>query len=331
MSLDAAPWPRIGIMGGGAVGCLYGAFLARSGAPVSIVARPRHAEALNTSGVRVTGRVEEFAAPVRSSSDPAILAESDLVLFCTKTGDTETAAAAIKSHLPKSATILAFQNGIEGAERLAAALDNPVFPAALIVSCEMAGPGVVQHNGAGAVRLGEWFEDAPHTDDRRARLEQAVAVFGRAGVDIRIEPDIRATMWTKLAMNCAYNAVSALGRARYARLAFNESSVELMGTVVRELIAVAAAEGVPLDFDAVFTRVLELGDTMGTAISSTGQDIAAGRRTEIEDLNGCVVRRGLARGVPTPVNDALVRLVRILERAPADPAFYPRQLPERLD
>lgn len=316
-------WPRIGVMGGGAVGCLYGGWLARAGAPVVLVGRPRHVEAIRAQGLRMTGKAFADTVAIEASTDRAALSEVDLLLFCTKTRDTEDAARQLTPVLSPSATVLAFQNGVDGAERIGAILPNPVFPAALIVSCQMAGPGVVQHNGRGDVILGEWFEGRSDAGARATRLAGAVDTLSRAGIPATQAEDIRRTMWTKLAMNCAYNAISALGRARYRRLASAPHSVALMETVVRELIAVGRADGVALDFDDVFPRVMELGDSMAVAISSTGQDIAASRRTEIDDLNGFVVRRGQALGVPTPVNATLQTLVRILEEAPVDPAFFP--------
>lgn len=321
--MTTAPWPRIGVMGGGAIGCLYGGWLARAGAEVVLVGRPAHVDAIRANGLRMTGKAFEGTVSLAASIDIAALASVDLLLFCTKTRDTEATAHQLKPVLPKTATVLAFQNGVDGAERISAILDNPVFPAALIVSCQMAGPGVVQHNGRGEVILGEWFAGRSDAPARGARLAAVVETFNRAGIPTTQADDIRQTMWTKLAMNCAYNAISALGRARYHRLATTDVAVGLMEDVVRELIAVGRADGVALDFDDVFPRVMELGDSMAVAISSTGQDIAASRRTEIDDLNGFVVRRGRARGVPTPVNATLQVLVRILEEAPVDPAFFP--------
>lgn len=317
-------WPRIGVMGGGAIGCLYGGWLARAGAPVSIVARPAHAEAMSAEGVRVTGRDFDFRAPVQASTDVRLLADSEVVLFCTKTRDTETVATQLRDVIPSQATVLAFQNGVDGASRISAILDNPVFPAALIVSCQMEGPGHVRHNGRGDVLLGEWLPGIPDAEPRLARLQGIAAMFRRASIPSSIQDDIRLTMWTKLAMNCGYNAVSALCRARYERLVTTDESRALMRTIVEELVAVGRKDGVPLDFDLVLKQVMDLAAGFPTAISSTGQDIAHGRPTEIDDLNGYVARRGRELGVPAPLNETLQRMVKVLEQAPVDPAFFPK-------
>lgn len=316
-------WPRIGVMGGGAIGCLYGAWLARAGAPVSMVARPLHVDAIRAAGLRATGRDFDFEAKVEASTQVTALENCDLVLFCTKTRDTEEAARAMRPALSPTATVLSFQNGVDGAERLAALLPNPVFPAALVVSCFMAGPGHVHHNGRGDVLLGEWFADRPDAVERRARLQFLASTFERASIPASVADDIRVTLWTKLAMNCAYNALSALGRARYKRLVATQASRALMLQTVEELVAVGQADGVPLVFDVVLRQVMDLAAGFPEAVSSTAQDIAKGRSTEVGDLNGYVVRRGRVRGVPTPLNETLERLIRILEEAPKDPAFLP--------
>ena len=311
-------------MGGGAIGCLYSGWLARAGAAVSVVARPAHVEAMTAKGVRVTGKDFDFHAPVKASTEMKLLAESDLVLFCTKTRDTEQVAAGLKPFLPAHATVLVFQNGVDGAARVSSILSNPVFPAALIVSCAMRGPGHVHHNGRGDVILGEWFPGRPDAAERQTLLEDFARLFQRASIPSSVAADIRLTLWTKLAMNCGYNALSALGRARYQRLVTTEASRALMRQIVEELVAVGRADGVPLDFEVVLKQVMDLAEGFPEAISSTGQDIAHGRPTEIDDLNGFVARRGRVLGVPAPLNETLQRMIKVLEEAPVDPAFFPK-------
>jgi 2-dehydropantoate 2-reductase len=149
-------------------------------------------------------------------------------------------------------------------------------------------------------------------------------MFLRASIPSSVQGDIRVTLWTKLAMNCGYNALSALGRARYQRLVTTVSSRALMRQIVEELVAVGRKDGVPLDFAVVLKQVMDLAEGFPEAISSTGQDIARGRATEIDDLNGYVARRGRALGVPAPLNETLQLMIKVLEAAPADPAFFPK-------
>jgi 2-dehydropantoate 2-reductase len=323
-STGTPAWTSIGVMGGGAIGCLYGGWLAKAGAPVTIVGRPIHVDAIRAHGLRVTGQDFDFHVPVNASTDLAALAQSDIVLFCTKTRDTENVATELKSFLLPTAAVLAFQNGVDGAERLAAILPNPVFSAALVVSCYIEGPGHVHHNGRGDVLLGDWLPDRGDAAERIALLQSIVATLQRGTIRASLAEDIRVTLWTKLAMNCGYNALSALCRARYERLVTTESSRVLMARIVEELVAVGQRDGVALDFEVVLKQVMDLAAGFPTAISSTGQDVAHGRPTEIDDLNGFVVRRGRALGVPTPLNETLQLMIKVLEDAPVDPAFFPK-------
>lgn len=323
-STGTPPWPSVGVMGGGAIGCLYGGWLAKAGASVTIVGRPAHVDAMRARGLRVSGSDFDFHVPVNASTDMSALAQSDVVLFCTKTRDTENVATVLRSFLLPTSAVLAFQNGVDGAERLAAILPNPVFSASLVVSCYIEGPGHVHHNGRGDVLLGDWLPPRGDAAERSALLEGIVAMLQRAAIKASLATDIRLTLWTKLAMNCGYNALSALCRARYERLVATEPSRVLMRRVVEELVAVGQRDGVALDFEVVLKQVMDLAAGFPKAISSTGQDIAQGRLTEIDDLNGYVVRRGRALGVPTPLNEALQLMVKVLEEAPVDPAFFPQ-------
>jgi len=147
-------------------------------------------------------------------------------------------------------------------------------------------------------------------------LEPLAAMFEHADISCRISEAIEVEVWTKLVMNCVYNAISA--RARYGRMARFEPVCTLMQRVITGTVAVAHAEGVSLSEPSMVAAAFRLGEEMSRALSSTAQDIARGRPTEIDSLNGYVARRGAALGIATPVNDALYALVRLLEE-PATP------------
>jgi 2-dehydropantoate 2-reductase len=138
-----------------------------------------------------------------------------------------------------------------------------------------------------------------------------------AGVPCRVSDDIRVDLWTKLTANCAYNAISALAHLRYRHIVADDGASDVMRLVTEENAAVAAAEGVPVTLEALALAVRRIVEVMPEALSSTAQDVAAGRPTEINDLNGFVVRRGAALGVPTPVNRTLQALVTLVERTHA--------------
>jgi 2-dehydropantoate 2-reductase len=149
-----------------------------------------------------------------------------------------------------------------------------------------------------------------------------VALFEQAGVPVEISPNVVGAQWAKLVLNCAWNALSAITRLPYGALMQQEGIEALLHEVVDECLAVAQAEGVQLPGDAaaMWAHVKGIAATMPNQLSSTAQDIARGRASEIDHLNGHVIRRGAAHGIATPANRALFTLVRAIEARAAAPA-----------
>lgn len=311
---DQNGWPRVAVMGAGAVGCYYGGMLARAGAPVTLIGRPVHVEAVRRSGLRFDGlRVQESIA-IAAADDPAAAAAADLILFCVKSTDTEAAALSLAPHLSPQALVLSLQNGVDNAARLRLHVANVVAPAVVYVATEMAGPGHLRHTGRGDLVIGG--EGAAAGDAvLRGRLEALSAVLERAAIPTRVSDNVEGELWAKLLLNCAYNAISALCRARYRRLVDHPAVREVVCEAAREVVAVAQASGVSLPPGDHVDIALKLADSMPAQRSSTAQDILRGRPTEIDHLNGFIVRRADAVGVPVPVNRTLHALVKLLEEA----------------
>lgn len=306
-------WPPIAVFGAGAVGCWFGGLLARAGAPVTLIGRSAHVEAIASSGLRLESADLDERVSVAASTDPAAVRGARLVLVAVKGFDTDGAGRALAPQLAEGAVLLSLQNGVENAARLAAATGRPAFPAVVWVAASMAGPGVVRHAGRGDLVIGDLSWAMPGAEARRRTLAEIAAVFETAGVPCAVSDDIEAELWAKLAANCAFNPVSALALARYAEIGALPGGRRLLRDVVTEVLAVAAAGGVSTGARDVVGAVLKLADSMAEATSSMAQDLAAGRRTEIDDLNGFVARRGSDLGVPTPVNRTLAVLVKLLE------------------
>jgi 2-dehydropantoate 2-reductase len=182
------------------------------------------------------------------------------------------------------------------------------------IAAEMSGAGQVKHSGRGDLVIGNPVSNQGASESELAEIAET---FKQAGVPCRISQNITLELWTKLIMNCAYNALSALSRARYGRLVDDAGSIEVMKQVVAEGVAVGSAAGVRLSADKLIAAVVELGRVVPEALSSTAQVIARGKFTEIDSLNGFLVRRGAETGVPTPVNQTLHSLVKLLERSPS--------------
>jgi 2-dehydropantoate 2-reductase len=309
--VQADNWPRIAVLGAGAVGCYFGGMLARAGAPVTLIGRPHHVEAMNRDGLCLETLHFRQQVPVAAAVDASAVREAAIVLVCVKTLDTETAAQALKPQLHDNTIVVSLQNGVDNVERIGSAAGIEAVPAVVYVAAEMAAPGHVKHTGRGDLVIGA----LPGRDRSRAqsRLDRLSALFSRAGVPCVVSENIEGALWTKLIMNCTYNALSALGRIRYGRMVRNAWARNVMTQVTEEVVAVGQAAGVRFPDVDLLEAVWKLGEAMAGALSSTAQDIARGKRTEIDSLNGYVARRGKELGVATPVNQTLHALVKLLE------------------
>jgi 2-dehydropantoate 2-reductase len=292
---------KVAVVGAGAVGCYYGGMLARAGHDVTLIGRPQHVEAIERQGLRLETQTFDERIRVSASSEGSAVRSAQLVLLCVKSTDTESAAAIIKPHLAPDALVLSLQNGVENADRLRAILPQDVLAAVVYIGTEMAGPGHVRHHGRGELII----------ERSRASDELAQALIA-AGVPTDISDNVRGALWAKLILNCAYNALSAITQLPYGRLVKGAGITAVMRDVVDECLAVAKADDVtiPGDVDAAIRKIAE---TVPGQYSSTAQDLARGKPSEIDHLNGVIVRRGEALGVATPVNRLLHAIVKLLE------------------
>jgi 2-dehydropantoate 2-reductase len=303
---------RIAVLGAGAVGCYFGGMLARSGVPVTLIGRKRHTDAIRESGLVIERGGEREVVRVDASDSPEALRDADVVLVCVKSPDSEEAARVIAARAAASTVVASLQNGVDNAERIAAIVPGVVLAAVVYVGTSMEGPGVVRHSGRGDLVLGV-PRCCAGRDQARAQAERVSALFERAGVACPVSGDVEAALWTKLTINCAFNAISALGRARYGRMAREPSIRVVMEQAVGESVAVANAAGIPLDERALVNAMWSVADAMGGQYSSTAQDVLRGKPTEIDSLNGYVAARGAALGIDTPVNRTLHALVKLRE------------------
>lgn len=296
------PSLKVAVMGAGAVGCYYGGMLARAGHDVVLIARPQHVQAIEREGLRMETRSFDEHVRLAASSEPAAVKGADLVLFCVKSTDTESAGALIRPHLAPGALVLCLQNGVDNADRLRTVLTGHAVAAAVVyVATEMAGPGHVKHHGRGELVI-----------EPASQSETVARAFVAAAVPVEISGNVRGALWAKLMLNCAYNAVSAIAQLPYGKTVQGEGVKDVMRDVVAECLAVAQAEGVQVPGD-VHLAVDKLAGSMPSQFSSTAQDLARGKPTEIDYLNGLVVRRGDALGVPVPANRVLWAMVKLME------------------
>lgn len=283
--------------------------LARAGAPVTMIGRAgkssAHLDAMARDGLRLNTVTFDERVPVETTTRIDAVEAAELVLFCVKTVDTDEAAAQIAPHLREDAIVVDLQNGVDNPERMRRAGLDPI-PAVVYVAAAVEAPGEVTHRGRGDLVIGH--------RDRADDVERVAAWFERAGVGCRISDDVMGELWFKLILNSMANATSALTGASYGELAEFEPSWQVAIEVAREGVAVARASGFDLEEEKVIAGGLAVCRSVGAATSSTQQDVARGRPTEIDALNGYIARRGVELEIATPVNHALWALVKLRER-----------------
>ncbi len=308
---------RVAVMGAGAVGSYFGGMLARAGVPVTMIARGAYVEAVRRNKLFLDTVTFQERVAVDVSSDPSAVRDAHVVLFCVKSLDNEATARAIAPHLSANAIVVSLQNGVDNVERIHEAAGIDALPAVVYVAAAMPEPGHVKHSGRGDLLVGEFAGRSAGSEAQPPRAEQVAALFSSAKVPCRISTDILGDMWQKFIGNCGANAVSAIAQMSYGDIARYDESRNLMSRVVEECIAVARAAGVRTPGPGFTEKWLANLTKFGGAFASTAQDLARGKRTEIESLNGYIVRRGAELGVATPNNFALYALVRLLEEKAA--------------
>ena len=296
---------QVAVIGAGAVGCYYGGLLLRAGHDVTFIGRPVHVDAINANGLLLDLKTFKAHLPATAATGTTTLTSPDLVLVCVKSADTEQAGRALAGRLRPDTSVLSLQNGVDNAQRLSAVIGQAVIPAVVYVGSEMAGPGHMRHHGGGDLAIGP------------SAASQALAqTLEAAGVHTTISDHIEVTLWSKLAINCAFNALSAVADISYGPMLEVEGAKDVVTRAVQETIAVARANGVSLP-DDLLANILNIPTMMPQQKSSTAQDLARGKPSEIDFLNGHVVRKGAELGVPTPTNHALQVMVKLAERSRA--------------
>ena len=301
-------WPRIAVVGAGAVGGYFGGMFARAGAPIVLIGRRHFADAVNSNGLVLDKSEGQERIRVAATTEMSAIRDCSLILFSVKANDTDETAKQIAPFLQPDATVVCLQNGVDNADRVRAATNVVTVPAVVYVAVSVPEFGRVKHLARGDLIIGPLSE----------RTTEVANVFNRAAISCRISENIEGELWVKLLCNCALNAISALGHARYGQIVQSGDAKQLMQDVVDEVLAVARAAGVVLpgvdDRESGMAAAMKIATQMADAFSSTAQDLNRGQPTEIDALNGYIVRQGAALAVPVPINSALFTLVKLAEQ-----------------
>jgi 2-dehydropantoate 2-reductase len=299
---------RVAIVGAGGVGGVLAGLLARAGAEVTVVARGAHGEALRARGITLDSPLGRFTVPVaKVAADPAELGPADAVLVAVKAWQVAEVAPSLAPLLARGGVAVPLQNGVEAADRLAAALGEDRVAGGLIaVLAWIDGPGVVKHVGAPPrVKIGERGARAGASP----RLETLAAALRAAGAEAEVVPDIELAAWEKYLLIEPWGALAGAARAPMGVLRATPPTRALLAALQDELARVGRARGVALAADAPARVLAFLDGVPAEATASMQRDLGAGRPSELEDQTGALIRLARAAGVPVPLHEALYALL----------------------
>jgi 2-dehydropantoate 2-reductase len=300
---------KVTVVGAGAMGCLYAGAFHRAGAEVTLVdVNPEHLAAINDKGLELDTR-----AGVETLRLPAIRPEqatetADLVVLFTKTFHTDTALGGVKAVIGAGTYLMTLQNGLGNDEAMARHIARErVIAGVSTLPSDLLGPGRVRSHGEGGSKIYPAFGGD-------TAFAQRVANLLTAGMlPTVLEPNIHAAIWSKAIFNAAMNTLCALTLRTPGFLGAHEESQALIRTVVLEGVAAANASGVAIEAQPILDLTVVSMTDHADHEASMLQDVKAGRRTEVDAINGAIVRAARAGGVATPVTEMLWRLVKLEE------------------
>jgi 2-dehydropantoate 2-reductase len=301
---------KVVVIGAGAMGCLFGGRLAQAGHEVVLVdvSRPQ-INTLNERGLVLTDDNGTSRIAVQAASADELVGARELLIFFTKAIHTAAAARDVRHLFGPETWALTVQNGIGNDDVIAAHIGRERLIVGMTnYSADFLGLGQVATQGAGETRIWAAAQPSPRVSEIATRLNDA-------GLVCRADPDVRTAIWEKVTFNAAMNALSAITRLPVGGFAEDPNAHSLLKRIVEEGSAVATAAGHAID-PAHIWAVIDIAFAAHRQHKpSMLQDILAGRLTEIDAINGAIVLQGRALGVPTPYNDALASLVRVIERS----------------
>lgn len=315
---------KIGVMGTGGVGGYFGGFLARAGMDIHFVARGKHLEALQEEGLEVVTNNDNFRVRIHATSEPEEIGPVDLLLFCVKSHDTEKAARFVSPMVEADTSILTLQNGIDNAEKLAQVFgEEKILPGTVFIESTIASPGVIAHTGnPGKIIFGEF------SGERTQRVQRILETFHRAGIDAEVSDNIQKVLWAKFLFICGVHGVSTLGRAALGLILDCPKTREVLEGTMKEVFELSKKCGIGLPDNAV-EEALALAYSYNRKFKcSMLRDLEWHRKTEVEALNGMVVRLGKAHGVPVPYNNMIYAIMH-LENKKIENPVWANQLLER--
>ena len=300
---------KIVVVGSGAIGSLYGAFLSRlEDTEVILVGRNPHVSAIQSKGLKIKGILGEHVFKLKAMKFASEVDDADLVIVTTKTYDTLAAAKSAKHLIDSGASVLLIQNGLGTEELVAKALNTTkVLRATTCMGALRTSPGVVTATGCGLTEIG-----SRHPENQEL-VEKLTEMMKEVGFEVRSSDNIEGVVWTKTLVNCGINPVGALTGLTNGQVYNNKALRGLIVRLVEEAVQVVEALGVELTTEDPVRYALGTAKATGDNVNSMLQDLQAGKRTEIDAITGEVIRLAKEHGIETPSSEAVYALVKALE------------------
>lgn len=296
---------KIAVIGAGAIGSMFGAYLAESGKDVSFVVREGiRANVLKENGLTVSGVKGEITVTPKIFFDASLAGIQDLVLVCVKAYQTKEAVLQHKALVGENTVVLSMQNGIGNVEQIAEVVgEEKVMAGSTTNGGYITEDGVLHHVGDGTTQIGEL------NGEQSERLKEIVGLFDNTKIKVSIAENILKVLYTKLAINCAINPLTALLKVQNGDVFELENLKEVARNAVLEVADLALVKGIEFDREKLVEQMFEVARVTRKNYSSMYKDVVQGRETEIEAICGAVKRFGFQSGVNTPVNSCLYSLV----------------------
>ncbi|MBA4393659.1 MAG: 2-dehydropantoate 2-reductase [Desulfobacca sp.] len=305
---------KIGVVGPGAMGCLLAGRLARSGNEVILLDHlPERVEIINREGLFIEGMEGSFQVRVLTTLNPQDLSTAGLIVNCVKAYDTRTVAQILKT-LDPGPLFLTLQNGEGNVEIMGEYLAQEKILAGITShGATDLGPGLVRHAGQGDTFIGYGFPSGESDHSKDPQLCQVKELLTRAGFVTQLVPKIENLIWSKLLINVGINALTALTRLPNGKLLAFPGTEQILEEAVQEGILVGKKKGIEFIYPDLTAQVKKVCRLTGSNVSSMLQDVLKKKRTEIDFINGVIMREGGLSRIPVPVNTLLTRLIKTIE------------------
>ncbi|MDP3143247.1 MAG: 2-dehydropantoate 2-reductase [Candidatus Omnitrophota bacterium] len=302
---------KIAIVGPGAIGCLFAAFLSKTGEEIWLLDKNgNRANLIHEHGIKIEGISGNWMAKVNASHQTERIKEADLIIVCVKSYDTKEAVLHAKSLVKPNSLILTLQNGLGNIEIISEVIGaDKVIGGITNQGATLLDVGHSRHAGSGETVIGRIDGKIP------VQLRQIREIFNKSGLETRISRDIKGLIWSKLIINVGINALTAITRLNNGKLVEFEGTRKILRDAVSEAVKVAKKKRIKLIYDDPLAKVEAVCEATAANVSSMLQDVLKHKKTEIDFINAVIVREGQSLGIPTPVNSALVGLVKTAEQS----------------